>query len=364
MIKRILTNVNQQSTTTTRTSKSTILGQYGNPFFIDVGGSGFRAVAVWMMGYLLGMNSHQQATLVKTRWVTKIFERHIRYFPIHQTLIDLLASSDSVKRHTVSDRLKREFIDTVAYTLGRIAFDELCENPVLYRGAFSHGQTERLRDFMHAFLPQPDKYSIGALAKVLQLPIEIWHVNTSNDIPARYQYDSKKHESNLDTYLGPVLQLQAETCFMPMVFDPAWEGVLNYHIHSSLKPVAEQIKCGFTLAELHAKLSAADEEIIERFIQVRANLVAMVQAGDLTLSHLKTMYSKGLYEANLQRTRIGTECGNQYYFADITSSRDGALPALKPFSGYDDEIMNQLLTAIARSVSLGEMSLDLIDSYL
>ncbi|MDP3705259.1 MAG: hypothetical protein Q8R24_05060 [Legionellaceae bacterium] len=362
MIKRILNNVNQQNMV--HASKSTILSQRDQPFFIDVGGSGFRAVAVWIMGYLLGMNSSQHTTIVKKHWATTIFERHIRYFPIHQTLIDVLVGSDSTKRHMVSDRLKREFIDTLAYTLGRIAFDELCHNPVPYRGAFSHGQTERLRDFMHAFLPQPDKFSMGALAKALHLSIEIWHVNTTSDIPARYHYGTNKHEHNSDIQMVPVLQLQAETYFMPLVSDAVWERVLNHPIHSSLKPVSEQITCCFTLAELHAKLSAADEEIINRFIHIKANLVAMVQAGDLTLSHLKSIYNQGLYETNRQRTRIGTECGNQYYFADITSSSEGVMPTLMPFSSYDAEIMEQLLTAIARAVSLDEMSLDLIDSYL
>jgi len=332
------------------------------PHFIDVGGSGFRAVAVWMINHLMESSLHH-STLLKIFWIHTIFERHIRYFPTHYDLLDVLLSP-SKPNQSLSYRSQRELLDALSYTLGRIAFDELCDNPVLCRGIFSHEQTARLRDLLHGFLSLPNQYGVGALASALHLSIDIWQVNTSSDLHARYQYGVQQKILNLRTVSGPILQLQGNDYFLPRVNDKRWITILSHPIHVALKPVSDQLKYGFTLAELHTKLVVAEQHLLEEFIRVKDRLVRMVQTGELTLHHVQQIYKKTFDVENKLVHYVGTERGSQHYFEELFRSHGMPLTESNVFHGYEDGMMNQLLIAIARAMSLGDLSIDLIDSYL
>ena len=317
--------------------------------FINVGGCGFRTLVEWLLHHVDGYLLHPR---MKMKIVSIVLRHHFAYFPQHKLNITGLMTQIQCMKQLKDD--VPEFADTLVYTLRRIAFDELCADPVRYRSAFATLNKATTLEAMFQSMTTLDESGLAALAKVLHLTIVIQDVEPCKAIYAltRYQDNENSHTA----LPSVVMQRQDDGYYMLRTTHSTPLSLPKSPLTTIQAPVPQQtMVSNQSMSDIHAKLTDEDDALRARFERAYAALIAT----DIKKSDLFSVYFKHLVrctDSPCHETPIGTEHGNQLFFAAIV--RQTKQPVFESSERYDEQITQELRIAIARAVSLGYLSLD------
>lgn len=327
------------------------------------GDCGYRSAAVAMISNILSIKTRANQELAQ-----KLLKLHATYFdqPQIPTTSRLVTPAEQIAKqfanlleHPVN---RAKFIIELAYALRQEAVNEICAHPEHYRGSFIADDKEEPISPAEMRLQSTwiDATAIAALSRVLHVPIEVQVVEHHKEIPM--SLDCTDSQQNL--VASPiVMQLQGKH-YVPKLSNPEYFIAINEHDAVTLTPkvVFEQDP---ELNDLLAKIAAKDQDMLEQFDNTKTRLNAMVKANELTKEDLINIYIEGLGTSDYLRGRpkqVALEHGNEDFFKEIVAARNPKFNPLTmpPQAGHDARIIHELVHAIARAVSIGQMDESII----
>lgn len=318
--------------------------------FVDVGGKGdcgFRASAVGIIekSLLEKRNNPELGNLLK---------RHFELFPDQNPKLRL-STPVEVLNHLQNHPGMAAFVRTFAYTLRQIAVDEIVAHPHIYRGAF-YGYGNEARPVSPAAMRQEftmiDETAIAALAKATNIPIEVRVVEPNKRIPLRLVYGDARNTKPV------VIQLENEH-YTPRV--------LNTSRYQHVKALADRIPMtpqrmkieDRELSEILVRIKAEDERLLAEFESSKAPLQAAVTAGEITREELIDIYISGIKTSDYLQNYTGyhyTAHGSEQFFNAIRDKDRSRTDVMqKEFKNHEQQITDDLVHAIARAISIGQI---------
>lgn len=319
------------------------------PLIVDVGGTGdcgFRAVAAGLIDQFL---EHPRKS---PEWLSSVLAKHFVYFPDHRTTLPgLVTAAERMQQMINNVRLK--LIPALAFTLRQIAVTEMCEHPELYRGAFVLQNEGTAPALMRKPTTWIDESSIAALAKALSIPIEVQVVDRLKILPKPLRYH------NVGGGAQPIVMRLQDGHYTPRVHHKDFFSSATAIPASVLDPVIENSQDP-SIDELLAIIDAEDKRMLDAFDSIYDQLAFKVKIGDLSQDDLLTMYVKGMPNSDYLAGRVRCvtqEHGNQQFF-DAVSRAQGRVSQndVVPSGNPNQRIVDELIHAIARAISIGQMS--------
>ncbi|ETO94472.1 hypothetical protein [Legionella oakridgensis] len=313
--------------------------------FVNMGGTGdcgFRSVAA---GFIDNFLSGQR---IKANVIAKVLKQHVAYFPEHGSNMILATPTEELRELTRRVSMA-ELIQKLSYTLRQMAVNELCVNPARYRGAFVGSHENTSPDSMRKPSTWMDESAIAALANALDFPIEVRVVEKGKELPMRLQYNAGAANP------GIVMQLQNDHYIPRVVHQEEFAAVRH-------KPApvvrTNAVQHDPNLSEILAVIATEDKRLQEEFESLRHRLTAMVAAGELSKADLLKLYVKGMATSDYLQGRVqyvGTEHGTQHFFEAITQAQKEPEALVLTKEQYDEHIIAELIHALARAISIGDM---------
>lgn len=328
-----------------RTSKS-----HKKPVFVNVGGNGdcgFRSIAAGIIDNFL---THPRAN---SDLLAKILGQHFNFFPEHKPTLPGLVTATERLTHVIKHVRMGELLPSLAYTLRQMAVTEMCEHPARYRGAFVDNNEGTTPADMRQAATWIDESSIAALANVLALPIEVEVVSRVKTLPMRLRYNESESGNS-----PVVIQLQGGH-YIPQVTSSEMFTPVSSQPARVITPATEKQAEDRSLAEIHAAIAVEDKRLVDTFEETHHRLMTMVIAGELSKQDLLSMYVKGMANSDYLVGRVayvGVEHGNQHFFDAILNTQRGN--AQEAISTGDEAIMTELVHALARAITIGQMNAD------
>ena len=198
------------------------------------------------------------------------------------------------------------------------------------------------------------------------MPIEVREERPNRELPIRYDLDCTDASKNL--VASPiVIQLQ-DKHYIPLVSKPDFFKTIDQQYTGTLTPKNVVVQDP-DLEELLARIAKKDELMLEQFDNMTTRLHALVRAEDLTKDDLIDIYIKGLGTSDYLQGRpkqVTLEHGNQRFFEEIEAARNSKFKPLStpPKAGHDAQVIDELVHAIARAISIGQMKESLIDEII
>ncbi len=322
--------------------------------FVDVGGNGdcgFRAVAAGLIdSFLVHPRGNGQ-------WLTKVLANHFSYFPEQRTKLPGLVTAAERMQHLINHRhlSMRELLQTMAYTLRQMAVTELCTHPALYRGAFVDRNEKTTPNDMREPTTWIDESSIAALAKALAMSIEVRVIERGKTLPMRLMYN---HQG--EGHPSLVMQLQ-DHHYKPRVTLSERFSAVSSPVVRDVCPVTNALPNDPSLSDIHAAIAAEDMRLVTEFKETYHRLAIMVAAGELNKNDLLAMYATNMANSDYLCGRVahvGVEHGNQQFFDAILRTQRGIHQAVLPAGEHHQDIVNELIHAIARAITIGQMNAD------
>jgi len=328
--------------------------------WVDVGGNAFRAIAISLLDE---SNQFLSFPNIKMDVFGLTLERHFGYFPAHR----FAANGSTIprqwfKRLAESDQ-KLEFAITFPYTLGRVAFDAICADPLHYPEIFLQGTPSSLNDLVLQRIEAPDINFIRALAKLLQLPIEIRKVERGKEIPALEQYIFDGKDESIR--FAAVLQMQADHYFIPKLISKNWHDAFLSSLPKPAPFINDPINVD-NLAEIRAKLVQKIEGLLQRCDQTYQRLMKMVVSGELSINTMMTLF---IHIPVVDKFKdelcfVGAEYGTQRYFDKLIAFHYGQRNVVFPSGCYDEHVASELAFATARAICCGKISWDTVYDHI
>lgn len=323
------------------------------PTFVDVGGNGdcgFRAVAAGLIDNFL---SHPH---VKGEWLNRLLTQHFKYFPEQRTTPAGLWTPAERMQQLLKHVRMGELLQTLAYTLRQMAVTEMCAHPELYRGAFVGQHENTAPADMRQATTWIDESSIAALAHAIDLPIKVRVVESGKTLPMNLCYnEAKKAENPLI-----VIKLQ-QGHYVPRVHaSERFKAVKDLPIVRPLNPVIENLPQDPELSEILTHIAAEDKRLVKAFEDTHYRLMTMVAAGELNKEGLLAIYTKNMGNSDYLKGRVAyvtTEHGNQDFFNAIFRSQQ-SLPQEDAGLSSNEQITAELVHALARAITIGQMNVD------
>lgn len=317
--------------------------------FTNVGGCGFRTLAEWFLNHIDNYLLHPRK---KMTLVSAVLNRHFVYFPQHKLNATGLMTHAQWMKQLKND--VPSFAEALVYTLRRIAFDELCADPVRYHSAFANLNKITTLEAMFQSMTTLDENCIAALANVLKLTIEIQDVASCKTIYKLTRYKDDEH--NHSACLCVVMQRQDDGYFMLCTAKDTYFTPPKSRLTEPQVLIAQKATLpNHSMSEILAKLAEESDKLRARFQQSYAALVvADIKKEDLLAIYFK-QFVRGT-DSPCDDIRIGTEHGNQPFFTSILGQ--ASRPVLELSERYDEQIATELRLAIARALSLGYLSLN------
>lgn len=317
--------------------------------FVNVGGSGFQALAVWLIDRFETASSLLAKQWMKMELMRILLRYYFDYFPAQKNYAHSM-------KELILNVPRLELLASFSYTFACIALHEICHDPVRYRAVFFRQQVTTIEHL----LIQPDRYCLAALAKALNWPMEIYDTEAQKSIPVFFQYHYQLPDINWPL---TILQVYRDIYFRPLLPTKAWHigqknGILNdlvlrllttfsYHALAKNKEMLEQI------------IMNTDKALLSSFDYHYTRLSSWLSAGELTLNNLKTMYIGHLRQA-VTHKRVGIEYGHQAYFDQIFQKYRDITEFMLPNIHYTQDLTQSLLYALARGLSFDEMNTSMI----
>jgi hypothetical protein len=324
--------------------------------FVNVGGNGdcgFRSVAAGLIDNFL---NHPRAN---ADLLAKVLNEHLNFFPEHKpTLPGLVTASERLK-HMIRHVGMGEFLQSLAYTLRQMAVTEMCKHPELYRGAFVDNNEGTKPADMRKANTWINESSIAALSNVLALPIEVQVVTRQKTLPMCLHYNAS------ETGNSPVVMQLQGGHYIPRVTSTELFKPVSSQPVRVIAPATETLAEDRSLAEIHAAIAIEDKRLVDAFEDAHHRLSTMVVAGELSKNDLLKMYVKGMATSDYLAGRVayvGVEHGNQDFFDAIISTQRGV--AQEDLPTGDQHIMAELVHALARAITIGQMNADDIFAHM
>lgn len=317
---------------------------------VDVGGHEdcLRSIAAGVIDSFL---THPRAN---AELLSKLLSEHYQYFPKQRPA----GRSGTTPAEHVHSWLKTvrlaEGVQTLAYTLRKLAVKELCSDPSKYRAAFMDGNQETNSP---QTLAQPgtslNAVAIAALAQRLQIPVEVNAVAPGKELPLKLRY-----QHSLPMQAKVVIQLQ-EGHNTPMLMHPERFSAVKSQPVAVATPLVNANEKYPALTEVQSLIRKEDERMVTTYKNTIHRLRAMLAANELTQKSLLGAYVKSLHPNDHIGGRVppvGLEHGNQAFFNAITTVN--ASSDFSSNTGFDQQVTQELIHALARAVSVGQLSLE------
>ena len=348
---------------------SAFFGSKSKLTYVNVGGNGdcgFRSVAAAMINNALFIKSSANQALAK-----KLLDLHAAYFEQRPTR-PLLTAVQRLDELLKLPTYRAQFLVELAYVLRQKAVDELSANPENYPGAFVAGNENTSPQDMRLQSTWIDESAIAALAKTLEVPIEVRVVEPTKELHANqkkwrrnynFEQDNSRSEPALVSQSASpiIMQLQGNHYIPKVNNEEFFKSINRFHV----EPLNSKIAANSNdpeLEEVLAKIALSDQKILEEFQSTVKRLTAMVQAGEITKENLIDIYIKSLKNSDYLQGRIkyvGIEQGNQHFFEAIEARKSGVKPISPlPAQSHDESIVKELIHALARGVSIGHVNPD------
>ena len=329
------------------------------PIFLDVEGAlddGFPAIAAGLINNFL---MHPKAN---SALINQILPHHYTYFPTHKSNLPGLVTAVERMQQLMKYVRMDELVQTLAYTLRQIAVMEMCKSPHLYRAAFvDHPEGGITPKEMRRPSVALGECGIAALADALECPIEVLVVDRIKTAPLRLHYHAMSG--------GPspiILKLQ-DRRYEPRVTLKDRFAAIGSLPSRTLQPMTDTSVVDPSLSEIIVAIDAEDELLIERFEDAYRRLAVMVAAGELNKDTLMALYVKGIgiVEASSRSALyVTTEHGTQDFFDAVIRAQRGAQKDHLPIKGHEQQLIDELVHALARAIAVGKMPAALVFAQL
>ena len=307
--------------------------------FVDVGGTGdcgFRAIAAG----LIELYSTPALTKGRDALLQLLLTRFDVLFPTHAHQTSVLTPTQRLQQ--LKKRVPyHQLIVEMAYTLRQIAVDELCTNPDEYPGAFLGEDEGTSPAMMRKMTTWIDESSLSALSNALHLPITVQVVDGSKSLPYQFQY-------NVDSSCPSVLIKLEKGHYVPYLRGPSPQT--RPTPVQSIMPSKDDLAFDRKLPDILAMIAEDQKRMKDKFESIREKLEAQVllgsKQGGLNKDDLLSIYVNGKQTSDYLQGRArlaGIESGNP-----------------RGHSCHDEYVVNELVHAIARAISIGHMSPDVI----
>ncbi len=314
---------------------------------VNVGGNGdcgFRSIAAGLIDNFIAF-PHLNKTLL-----SKVLRRHFEYYPRHRPQMVGLATPNQLMDLVLKKVATPELIQSIAYTLRQFAVDEMIENPVKYPGAFVQHNEQTSPAEMRNSQTWIDESSISALAKTLDVPVEVRLITSGKELASPpLKYNSQANHSATNPSI--VIELERQH-YRPRLLNP---DVFKSNVYES-KPVLQPVNKAVAdcdMPEILRKIAAEEKRTVAEFEGTRDLLTTMVGAGELTKKNLLDLYIKGMGTSDYLKGRV--KYVDQEHQSDFFSRAIAQLPSHSPSQMHDDAIVAELVYALARAISVGHM---------
>lgn len=317
-----------------------------NKVWVNVGGTGdcgFRSAAAAMIDNVLVKPRANQGL------AEDLIKLHADYFEQQAIQIRLLTSAEHLAKLVEAPIARAKFLSELAYALRQVTVDELITYPERYRGAFVAEHEGTAPEKMRLQETYIDESAIAAMAKVIKVPIEIQVVEPAKELFLELSYNAELKEP-----VGSPIVMQLlnhDRHYIPQVGKPEY--------FESIKPVPVSPKvrnqaADPELTEILAKIAREDQRLLDEFAQTSKRLSTMVTAGEMTKESLIDIYVKGMKNSDYLEGRI--KHGTQQFFEEIERARKGVKAAVQlPQENHDEQVTHELVHAIARAISIGQL---------
>lgn len=328
---------------------------------IDVGRGkdcGFRAAAVAMVDNIL---AKPRANEDLARKLLKLHQEYFPQPPIAKSFQQQYSLRTPTKRlamrvETRDVRAKANYLSELAFVLRQVAVDEICDHRLQYRGAFvANGMNEGTSpEKMRRQESWMEECAIAALSKAMQLPIKVQVVAPGKKIPLCLKYTTAKEPIGSSI----VMQLQNQH-YMPLVNKSDYFTGINKQTIEAVEPVVKPRRKDPELSEILAEIAAEDKRLNEEFEHNKTWLNVLVEDGDITKQDLLAIYIKGLKKSDYLQGRV--KHGNQHLFEAINEALNVEPSVLSKEKNHDKEIIEGLVEAIARAISIQHLDPQLVE---
>ena len=322
------------------------------PTIIDVGGNGdcgFRAIAAGLIDNFL------QHPRIKTGdALNKVLAKHFEYFLSHKGESKSLVTPTNRMEELIHNLRMPELIKALAHTLRQIAVTELCAHPERYRGAFidDHNETGMTPAVMRKSGTWINESSIAALSNALDLPIKVRVIDGGKIVPMNLSYNVNDNGQH-----PVVIQLENGHYKPEVLLTERFRSERYSQPLTDIEPVAAAVEDP-SLSEIIAAINAEDRRLADEFDRIKHRLSAMVDAGELNQDALLSIYSSNIKSSDYLKGRVacvGVEHGNQHFFDAISKAKGDSLNVSTPNVGFDKQIVDELVHALARAITIGQM---------
>lgn len=322
----------------------------------DFGGNGdcgFLSIA----GSFL-FNLYMNNNLYNKTTVQKIMDNFYIYYPDFKPSQNIDAQNHLIA--LLNHQSNEHLIAMFAYIFRQISVDELCQNPEIYRGAFSSENEGTSPENMRKSGTWIDESSIAALANALDLTIKVIDKGNGKLVGKSYVYNQAAKNQ---------ITIQLQSGHYKGVLKSSSEDVDNFIDNKAgytpplLKP-AKVIHKDPSEAEIIAKCNAYDKKVLSDFNQIKENLNFKVKIGDLNTEKLIQMYIAAINNSDyLQGRHIASirDSGNENFFRTIVEAQRAAKEGITvtyPQENQMDSINHELIHAISRAVSIDHANLE------
>ena len=309
------------------------------------GDSGFRSVAAGLIDNFL---THLQLNKIV---LNQIVNRHFTYFPAQCSEIAGLKTSSDILKTLLRTLGLPELIQTLAYTLRQIAVDELVKNPQRYLHVFvQKNGAILLPEVMRDPGVKIGGSALDALAKALDVAIEVREIIPGKELlapPLRFNDAAENRVTN------PIVTIELEQIhYKPRLVEHAYFTSNAYDSYPFIKPFQQNAsKTTLTHGEILEAIKKENKRFSADFEASRSCLMAKVSVDGLKKDTLMNLYIENRSMIDW-RTRKKNLPGLNYGDEVISHSHRRT---------HDEEVVASLVCALSRSISLGQLPLDILE---
>ncbi|MBA2651345.1 MAG: hypothetical protein H0U73_03635 [Tatlockia sp.] len=332
------------------------------PKLVDLGGDGdcgFLSAAGAMINNIVLIPSRANKNLAK-----KLLTFHETYFDQKEISKRLMEPDERLKELlkglTLPERAK--FLAELAYALRQetVNFITSPQNRVRYRGCYVKNNEGTSPQQMRLQSTWIDESAIDALSKVVQVPIMIREVEPNKEGHSRTPYS---YFEGIAEPASPItMQLQGYHYIPELSTNSEYfESISRLKIEAVKPKASAPVPEDPDLEVVRAEIAANDQLLLEEFESTVIRLTTNVE--EFSKEKLLDIYIKGMQKSDYLQGRIkyvGIEHGNQVFFEEIAAARKGDKPISFPKASHDDLVRAELVHAIARALSIGQIDSTLV----
>lgn len=323
-------------------------GFFSNPFLqktgvtegkltlVDMGSNGdcFSAMAVGIM------DNYLTTHCITSDLFNQLMVRHLTYFPQHRPTAVGLSTSIERMDQIIRQVNMAELVQSLACTLRQIAVITFVTDPAKYRAAFV---SEPTPEMMSASSVRMNDIALEALANALSLNVEVKVTSPGKELHMRLHFNEDAENFKVN------LQRQGEY-YIPYVVNTNPFSTIKGKL---LRPVQSAVNFEH---DREIDVSVEDRRLWGEYQALKHRLEVMILAGEINKGDLLDIYTANLDPKLSRANYAGTEHGTSAFFASVEQAKNGVKTVIMPKVSHQEQVMGDLVAAIARNITLGHMS--------